>query len=92
MADVTVVIIPDGIDGEAIRHDMLNNSGIVIGPSFGPLYGRLLADFFAMGHVCRRENILRCLGALITIPQRNGFTTPSKAGVNAAENCFGADK
>ena len=44
MADVTVVIIPDGIDGEAIRHDMLNDFGIVIGTSFGPLHGKLLAD------------------------------------------------
>ena len=44
MADVTVVIIPDGIDGEAIRQDMLNDFGIVIGSSFGPLHGNGSAD------------------------------------------------
>ena len=44
MADVTVVIIPDGIDGEAIRHDKLNDSGVVIGTTFGPLHGKLLVD------------------------------------------------
>ena len=89
MADVTVVIIPDGIDGEAIRHDMLNDFGIEIGTPFGPLHGKVWR-ISAMGHVCRRENILRCLDALTTVLQRNDFTTPSNAGVYAAGNCFGA--
>lgn len=57
MADVTVVIIPDGIGREAIRHDILNDLGIVIGTSFGPLHGKV-RQIVALGHVCRRENIL----------------------------------
>ena len=82
MANVTGVFIPDGIDGEAVRHDILIDFGIEIGTSFGPLHGKVWR-MGAMGHVFRRENILRCLGALTTVLQRNGFTTPSNAGVDA---------
>lgn len=91
MANVTRVFIPDGIDGEAVRHEMLNDFGVEIGTSFGPLHGKVWR-IGAMGHVCRRENILRCLDALTIVLQRNSFTTPSNAGVDAAGNCFGADK
>ena len=91
MANVTGVFISDGIDGEAVRHDMLNDFGIEIGTPFGPLHGKVWR-ISAMGHICRRENILRCLDALTTVLQRNDFTTPSNAGVDAAGNCFRADK
>ena len=89
MANVTGVFIPDGIDGEAVRHDILIDLGIEIGTSFGLLHGKVW-QMGAMGHVFRRENILQCLDALTTVLQRNDFTTPSNAGVYAAGNCFGA--
>ena len=44
MADVTGVIVHDSIFGEAIRHTMLNDLGIEIETSFGPLHGKILAD------------------------------------------------
>ena len=41
MHNVVGVEIPDGIDGEAVRADLLNQFGIEIGTSFGPLRGRI---------------------------------------------------
>ena len=91
MDNVTGVVIPDDVDGEAVRHVMLNDFGIEIGTSFGPLHGKIWR-IGSMGHVCRREHVLRCLDTLTTVLQRNGVTTPSHVGVDAAENCFGADE
>ena len=41
MANLAGVFISESIDGEAVRHDMLNDFGIEIGTSFGPLHGKV---------------------------------------------------
>ena len=63
MPNVTGVVIPDGVDGEAVRSMMLNDFGIEIGTSFGPLRGKIWR-IGTMGYVCRKENVLICLSAL----------------------------
>ncbi|MBV9522813.1 MAG: alanine--glyoxylate aminotransferase family protein, partial [Alphaproteobacteria bacterium] len=57
MSNVTGIIIPDGVPGEAVRHGMLDDFGIEIGTSFGPLKGRIWR-IGTMGYVCRKENVL----------------------------------
>jgi (S)-ureidoglycine-glyoxylate aminotransferase len=37
-----------------------------------------------MGYVCRKENVLICLGALEACLRRFGFKAPAGAGVDAA--------
>jgi (S)-ureidoglycine-glyoxylate aminotransferase len=63
MANVTGVVIPPGVPGDAIRHSLLQDFGIEIGTSFGPLHGRIWR-IGAMGYACRKPNVLHCLGAL----------------------------
>ncbi len=41
MHNVVAVEIPDGVDGDAVRGAMLQDFGIEIGTSFGPLHGRV---------------------------------------------------
>ena len=41
MPNVTGVVIPPGVDGDAVRSSLLNDFGIEIGTSFGPLHGRI---------------------------------------------------
>lgn len=41
MANVTGIVIPPGVNGDAIRHSLLQDFGIEIGTSFGPLHGRI---------------------------------------------------
>ena len=60
MPNVTGVVIPDGVDGEKVRGIMLNDFGIEIGTSFGPLRGKIWR-IGTMGYVCRKENVLICL-------------------------------
>jgi len=83
MPNVTGVIIPGGVDGEAVRRLMLEDFGIEIGSSFGPLKGRIWR-IGTMGYVCRKENVLHCLGALEATLRQCGFRAPPGAGVDAA--------
>jgi (S)-ureidoglycine-glyoxylate aminotransferase len=83
MPNVTGVLIPDDVDGEAVRGTMLEDFGIEIGTSFGPLRGRIWR-IGTMGYVCRKQNVLLCLGALEAALRRHGFRAPAGAAVDAA--------
>ncbi len=83
MANVTGVVIPAGVDGEAVRGMMLHDFGIEIGTSFGPLRGKIWR-IGTMGYVCRKENVLVCLSALETCLRHCGFRSQAGAGPDAA--------
>ena len=81
MPNVTGVYIPEGVNGDAVRGMMLNDFGIEIGTSFGPLHGRIWR-IGTMGYVCRKENVLTCLAALEVSLRQAGFGAGS--GTDAA--------
>ena len=87
LANVTGVVIPDGVPGEPVRAALLQDFGIEIGTSFGPLHGRIWR-IGTMGHVCREANVVRCLDALDAVLRRNGFQAAPGAGVAAAEAVY----
>ena len=83
MPNVTGIHIPKGVDGDGARRMMLEDFGIEIGTSFGPLHGKIWR-VGTMGYVCRKENVLICLGALEACLRKFGFKAPAGAGVDAA--------
>jgi (S)-ureidoglycine-glyoxylate aminotransferase len=88
MSNVTGVCIPSAVtDGERIRAAMLNDFGIEIGTSFGPLHGKIWR-IGTMGYVCRKSNVLRCLTALETVLRRQGVKIPAGAAVDAAYGVY----
>jgi (S)-ureidoglycine-glyoxylate aminotransferase len=88
MANVTGVIIPKEItNGEAVRGQLLQDFGIEIGTSFGPLAGKIWR-IGTMGYVCRKANVLRCLTALEAVLRRNAFKLPAGAAVDAAYRVY----
>ena len=87
MANVTGVFIPPAVDGDKVRGELLQDFGIEIGTSFGPLHGKIWR-IGTMGHVCRKSNILRCLNALEAVLRRNGFESPPNAGIDAADEAY----
>jgi (S)-ureidoglycine-glyoxylate aminotransferase len=89
MANVTGVHIPDGIDGDKVRAAMLDDFGIEIGTSFGPLHGRIWR-IGTMGYNARKQNVLICLGALEAVLRRAGFALPAGAAADAAYAAYGA--
>ena len=84
MANVTGVVIPATVtDGERIRTELLEDFGIEIGTSFGPLAGKIWR-IGTMGYVCRKANVLRCLTALEAVLRRHGVRLDAGAAVEAA--------
>ena len=83
MANVTGVEIPAGVPGDAVRAMMLEDFGIEIGTSFGPLAGRIWR-IGTMGYTCRKENVLVCLMALETALRAHGFRAPPGEAADAA--------
>ncbi len=90
MANVTGVHIPEGVDGEAVRRMMLEDFGIEIGTSFGPLRGRIWR-IGAMGYNCRKQNVLICLAALEAALARAGAKVALGAAVKAAYDVYDRD-
>jgi (S)-ureidoglycine---glyoxylate transaminase len=84
MANVTGVVIPEGVSPDGVRHDMLEDFGIEIGSSFGPLNGKIWR-IGTMGYNARKDAVLTTLGALDAVLRRHGYRAPAAgAGVDAA--------
>ena len=86
MLNVTGVYIPEEVDGEALRETMLDDFGIEIGTSFGPLHGKIWR-IGNMGYNCRKEFILQTLSALTSALRIHGFTVEND-GVMAAHEIY----
>ncbi|MBD2848529.1 alanine--glyoxylate aminotransferase family protein [Paenibacillus sp. IB182496] len=80
---VACVRIPDGIDGEAVRALLLEQFGIEIASSFGPLKG-MIWRIGTMGYSCSRRNVLLTLGALEAALLRHGLRLPAGEAVQTA--------
>lgn len=83
MHNVVAVEIPDGIDGDAVRGELLDRFGIEIGTSFGPLHGRVWR-IGTMGYNARADAVLTTLAALEQVLRRAGVAVPPGGGVDAA--------
>ncbi|OLP65147.1 Purine catabolism protein PucG [Bacillus pumilus] len=87
MPVVTCIHIPKGIDGEAVRSDLLKHFGIEIASSFGPLAGRIWR-IGTMGYSCRKENVLFVLAGLEAILIKYGAAITCGAGLQAALSIY----
>ncbi|AZV61072.1 pyridoxal-phosphate-dependent aminotransferase family protein [Peribacillus frigoritolerans] len=84
---VTCIEIPKGIDGEAVRDMLLNEFGIEIASSFGPLHGKIWR-IGTMGFSCRKENILFVLASLEAVLLRQGFQVNRGEALQAALDVY----
>ncbi len=83
MNNVVGVYIPDGVNGDGLRTAMLEDYGIEIGTSFGPLHGRIWR-IGTMGYNARRDTVLTTLAALEQALRRGGAPVTAGGGVGAA--------
>ncbi|HIF0142684.1 TPA: pyridoxal-phosphate-dependent aminotransferase family protein [Yersinia enterocolitica] len=83
MNNVLGVVILAGIHGEQVRQLMLNDFGIEIGTSFGPLNGKIWR-IGTMGYNARKDCVMQTLVALEAVLNRLGFVTVQGAGLQAA--------
>jgi (S)-ureidoglycine-glyoxylate aminotransferase len=87
MNNVVAVEIPEGVPGDAARAALLEDFGIEIGTSFGPLHGRVWR-IGTMGYNARRDTVLTTLAALEAVLRRFGARVPAGGGVDAALDAF----
>ena len=90
MHNVVGVYIPEGVEGERIRHEMLLEFGIEIGTSFGPLKG-VIWRIGTMGYNARPDAVLKTLACLEQCLLSAGFgLTPGAAVAEARQIYAGA--
>jgi (S)-ureidoglycine-glyoxylate aminotransferase len=89
MNNVVGVVIPDGVNGDAVRGELLTDYGIEIGTSFGPLHGRIWR-IGTMGYNARRDAVLLTLAALEQVLRRAGAPVTAGGGTGAALEVYGA--
>jgi len=73
---VTCIPVPEGIDAESVRSMMLQQFGVEIASSFGPLHGKIWR-IGTMGYSCRKENVLFALASLEACLIRHGVKIPA---------------
>jgi alanine-glyoxylate transaminase/serine-glyoxylate transaminase/serine-pyruvate transaminase len=66
LPQLNAVSVPDGVDEALVRARLLNEYNLEIGAGLGSLAGKVWR-IGLMGHSCRAENVLLCVGALEAI-------------------------
>lgn len=88
---VTCIKIPDGIEAESVRSMMLNDFGVEIASSFGPLHGKIWR-IGTMGYSCRKENVLFALASLEAALIRHGAKVNAGQALQASLNAYEKEK
>ncbi|WP_253945132.1 alanine--glyoxylate aminotransferase family protein [Nocardioides sp. zg-DK7169] len=87
MHNVVAVEIPDGVGDDRTRAALLEDFGIEIGTSFGPLHGRVWR-IGTMGVNARRDAVLTTLAALEQVLRGAGVAVTPGGGVGAAREVY----
>ena len=82
MTNVTAIHIPEGIDGDRVRHRMRTDFEIEIGTAFGQLAGKVWR-IGAMGVNARKHAVATTFAALEAVLRTEGHGFPAGAGVDA---------
>lgn len=89
MTNVVGVYIPDEVDGEKVRGQMLHDFDIEIGTSFGPLHGKIWR-VGTMGYNARKSAVLTTLAALEATLLAQGYKGPRGEAVPATLAFYGS--
>lgn len=89
MNNVLGVMIPPGIQGDLVRKLMLEDFGIEIGTSFGPLHGKVWR-IGTMGYNARKDCVMTTLSALESVLNHLKFATTQGAALQAAWDHYGS--
>lgn len=86
---ITAVRIPDGVEDEPVRMQLLHEHGIEIATSFGPLRGRVWR-IGTMGINASLETAVAVLDALERVLRSRGLARTPGVGVDAARRTYAA--
>ncbi|WP_340680809.1 alanine--glyoxylate aminotransferase family protein [Paraglaciecola sp.] len=83
MNNVVGVYIPDGINGDGLRTQLLDDFNIEIGTSFGPLHGKIWR-IGTMGYNSRKDTVLHTLQSMESLLRRSGHRLTTGQAVDNA--------
>ena len=83
MNDVIGVVIPKGVEDQAVRSQLLDDFGVEIASSFGPLAGHIWR-IGVMGCNARKDAVLTAAAALGTVLKRSGVNVSIQRGIEQA--------
>ena len=90
MHNVVGVYIPDGINGDALRSQLLNDFNIEIGTSFGPLHGKIWR-IGTMGYNARKDAVLHTLQSMESLLRRSGHKLSAGQAIDNALAVYSAN-
>lgn len=88
-AALTCVLMPEGVDGDAVRKVMEKEYGIMVAGGQEQMKGRIIR-IAHMGYVGEGDVMLALLALELAL-KKKGVDTPAGAGVKAAQEVFAAD-
>jgi (S)-ureidoglycine-glyoxylate aminotransferase len=84
---ITAMHIPKGVPDEAARAQLLQQFGIEVATSFGPLRGRIWR-IGTMGYNAELKTVVTVLAGLEHVFRSNGLRIPQGTGGDAAEKAY----
>ncbi len=84
---ITAVHIPDGVEDEPARQQLLDEFGIEIATSFGPIRGKIWR-IGMMGYNADLRVVLAVLNGIEHVLRSRGVRVPRGAGVEAAREAY----
>ncbi len=89
LPQLNAVSIPDGVDDATVRSRLLQEFNLELGAGLGALAGKVWR-IGLMGHSCRAENILLCVGALEAILGELGAGIDKGVALSAVQRTLAA--
>ncbi|KRL37074.1 pyridoxal-phosphate-dependent aminotransferase family protein [Liquorilactobacillus uvarum] len=87
MPNMVAVEIPSNVDGEKVRSVLLNEYGVEISSSFGPMAGKIWR-IGLMGYVAQKHYVLRFLSIFSQVLEQNGAVLNIKEALEYANNAY----
>lgn len=87
MNNVVAAYVPAGVDGDGVRRALLEDYGIEVGTSFGPLHGKVWR-IGTMGHNARKDAVLTTLASLEQVLRAAGAEVRAGGGAGAAQEVY----
>lgn len=87
MPNMIAVEIPENVDGEKIRSILLNDYGVEIASSFGPMSGRIWR-IGLMGYVAQKHYVLRFLSIFGSVLEQSGQPVSTSEALNYAQKQY----
>jgi alanine-glyoxylate transaminase/serine-glyoxylate transaminase/serine-pyruvate transaminase len=91
LPQLNAVSVPHGVDDAAVRNRLLEEFNLELGAGLGALAGKVWR-IGLMGHSCRAENLILCIGALESVLGDMGAPIETGCALDAVQRTLAVDR